>query len=444
VTVRVLDAYKNLVTSDSTDQVTVAIGTNPAGGTLSGTLTVTVSGGVATFGDLSINNAGTGYTLTATSGSLTGATSSAFNVSAGGNVIEGFETSSSWFVTGFGNVNAFRSTAAAHDGTYGLDMFSGSDWIYRTDAAVQARAGDTLSVWVQFAGSANGRAYFGFGASSGGTLSLVAAPNTGQLIIQQNLGFGFQNLAAVGQGYRANHWYRLEVDWGTSGRIVGKLFDSNGTTLLRSVTASTTAITSGGIAFRAIGNSDKYFDTVTATYGVNHFSLEAPTPSTPMASLPGADEALGPPALAGSSFRDGGPHAGTVTASNGVVSFVLGGDTLPASTGSLHRQSADASPLAGGEVTIGAPFDGSPFGVELVGRGASDGGGSLWRTATGTEAAHAAPGSDPVSPAANVVVPPKASSGQSALDDYFASASDGEESASGVWAGLLGDFDELA
>src|SRR5262249_33465345 len=124
VTVRVLDAYKNLVTPDNTDQVTVAIGTNPAGGTLSGTATVTVSGGVATFGDLSINNAGTGYTLTATSGSLTGATSSAFNVSAAGNVIEGFETSSSWFVTGFGNVNASRSTAAAHDGTYGLDMFS--------------------------------------------------------------------------------------------------------------------------------------------------------------------------------------------------------------------------------------------------------------------------------------------------------------------------------
>src|SRR5205823_3430600 len=63
-----------------------------------------------------------------------------------------------------------------------------------------------------------------------------------------------------------------EVDWGASGTIVGKLFDSNGTTLLRSVTASTTAITSGGIAFRATGNYDKYFDTVTATYGVNTFN----------------------------------------------------------------------------------------------------------------------------------------------------------------------------
>jgi len=38
------------------------------------------------------------------------------------------------------------------------------------------------------------------------------------------------------------------------------------------VTASTTAITSGGIAFRAIGSYDKYFDTVTATHGVNNFN----------------------------------------------------------------------------------------------------------------------------------------------------------------------------
>jgi hypothetical protein len=51
----------------SGDSVTVAIGTNPSGGTLSGTLTQTTNGsGVATFGNLSINNSGLGYTLVAT------------------------------------------------------------------------------------------------------------------------------------------------------------------------------------------------------------------------------------------------------------------------------------------------------------------------------------------------------------------------------------------
>jgi subtilase family serine protease len=286
VTVRVLDAYGNLVTTDNTDRVSVAFGNNAGGSTLSGTTTVTVSGGVATFNNLSINNAGSGYTLSATSGVLVGATSASFNVVAGsvGNVIEGFETQQTYFVTGTGNVNAVLGTYAAHDGTWGLDMWASTDWIYRNDAGAHVKAGDTISLWLQFAGSADGRAYFGFGASASGTLSLVAAPNTGQLIIQRNLGYGFTNLAAVSASYLPNHWYRLEVDWGKTGMIIGKLFDSNGTTLLRQVTARTTSILSGGIAFRATG-SDKYFDTVTDTSGVNNFALAASGSSTGLGTV---------------------------------------------------------------------------------------------------------------------------------------------------------------
>ena len=80
VQVQIQDTYGNLVSS--TDNVTVDIGTNPSVGTLSGTKTVAAVGGVAAFSDLNIDNAGTGYTLTAASGVLTGATSSAFNISA--------------------------------------------------------------------------------------------------------------------------------------------------------------------------------------------------------------------------------------------------------------------------------------------------------------------------------------------------------------------------
>src|SRR5205807_485492 len=135
----------------------------PSNGTLSGNTTVTVSGGVATFSNLSINNAGNGYTLTANSGSLTGATSAAFNVStATATVVEGFETSGSWHVAGGWYLTAYRSTAAAHDGSYGLDDYAGSDWIYRTDSAAQLKAGDTASVWLKFSGAADGRAYFAF------------------------------------------------------------------------------------------------------------------------------------------------------------------------------------------------------------------------------------------------------------------------------------------
>lgn len=278
VTVRVLDAYGNLVTADNTDQISVAIGSNPGGGTLSGTTTLTVSGGVATFSNLAISKAGTGYTLTAASGSLAGATSASFSIgsaSSTGTVIEDFEATHLWNIVGGNSATAFRSTSARHDGSYGLDDYGGNDWIYRNDSAAQVKAGDTISVWLKFAGSADGRAYFGFGATSAGTLSLVAAPNTGQLIIQLNQGYNFTNLATVNQGYLANHWYRLEVNWSTSGKIVGKLYDSNGTTLLRQISASSTAITSGGIAFRATG-SDKLWDTVTLTPGVNSFASPAP------------------------------------------------------------------------------------------------------------------------------------------------------------------------
>src|SRR5207302_1887529 len=64
-----------------TGNITVAIGTNPSSGTLSGTKTVAAVAGVATFPGLSIDKAGTGYTLTATGAGST--TSTAFNITAG-------------------------------------------------------------------------------------------------------------------------------------------------------------------------------------------------------------------------------------------------------------------------------------------------------------------------------------------------------------------------
>jgi hypothetical protein len=79
VTVRIEDAAGNLTTDTRT--VTIALGNNPDGaGSLSGTLMNAAVGGVATFGDLSITKAATGYTLTGSAGSVTGATSVAFDI----------------------------------------------------------------------------------------------------------------------------------------------------------------------------------------------------------------------------------------------------------------------------------------------------------------------------------------------------------------------------
>ena len=81
VQVAIVDAFGNATTA--TANVTVALGTNPGGGTLSGTTTVAAVNGVATFGNLALTNANSGYTLDASAGTLTGASSSPFNITAG-------------------------------------------------------------------------------------------------------------------------------------------------------------------------------------------------------------------------------------------------------------------------------------------------------------------------------------------------------------------------
>jgi len=77
LTVTIEDSSGHPVTS-ATNVVTVAIDTGLPG--LSGATTVTAVNGVATFGNLSIQRAGSGYFLTASSGTLTRARSSPFDI----------------------------------------------------------------------------------------------------------------------------------------------------------------------------------------------------------------------------------------------------------------------------------------------------------------------------------------------------------------------------
>jgi len=80
VIVEIVDAFGNVETDDNSDTITLSLGSNPSGGTLGGTLTVTVSGGIATFSDLAIDVVGDGYTLHAMATGLTDADSAAFRV----------------------------------------------------------------------------------------------------------------------------------------------------------------------------------------------------------------------------------------------------------------------------------------------------------------------------------------------------------------------------
>ncbi len=77
-TVRIRDSYSNTMTN-SDRVITVALASNPAGGTLAGTLTATSVNGVATFSLPYIQKTGV-YTVTVSATGLTSATSSSFTI----------------------------------------------------------------------------------------------------------------------------------------------------------------------------------------------------------------------------------------------------------------------------------------------------------------------------------------------------------------------------
>ena len=85
LTVQLRDASDNPLNpanfSANGTQVTASIQANPGGGTLSGTTTAASSNGVADFGNLQINKAGTGYDLAASASGYTAATSALFTIS---------------------------------------------------------------------------------------------------------------------------------------------------------------------------------------------------------------------------------------------------------------------------------------------------------------------------------------------------------------------------
>ena len=83
VTVAVQDAAGATLAAAS-NSVSLAIGSNPGGASLSGGAPTSPAAGVASFPGLSLNKAGTGYSLIATATGLTSATSSAFNIAPAG------------------------------------------------------------------------------------------------------------------------------------------------------------------------------------------------------------------------------------------------------------------------------------------------------------------------------------------------------------------------
>ena len=132
------------VVTNYNSTVTVTLAGGPSGAKLGGTLTVTANAGVATFSDLTLDTAGTGYTLQLTSGSLTSVTSENIQVDPAG---------AAYFVvaTTFPNPDvagtAASVTVSAYDANNNLvgsgpNLYEGTVDLSSTDAQVAGLPAD--------------------------------------------------------------------------------------------------------------------------------------------------------------------------------------------------------------------------------------------------------------------------------------------------------------
>ena len=243
------------------------------------------------------------------------------------------------------NTYGYVSPTYAHDGVYGL---SDPEWTYRTDLQV-GTGGDSLSWWVRPSYSSYGRAYLGFGASAGGAWSVVAAPNSGEFMIQRNPAYGYSAVATVSQTWQAGRWYKVVVQFLSTSSVTCNLYDSDGTTLLNSLSYNGVTGLPGGVAIRSF---DQFFlDTIGTgdAGGTSGRVALAPTNS--------------------GSFSSGIWH-GKIAVAQPATNVTLRADDGHGHTGSSHP--FDVQPVAG-QVTsfawnpVSSPqTSGVPFGVTVI------------------------------------------------------------------------------
>jgi hypothetical protein len=168
----------------------------------------------------------------------------------GTTLIDGFESGvwphAPWVSVG-GSGSAL--SGSTHDGSFGL---SDPGWYYRTDVSL-GTAGQSLAWWVRPTDPATARAYLGFGASAAGCFSVVTEVNGNSFAIQQNTAYGFADVANSAQTYLAGKWYKVEVRFNSITSVTANLYDSDGSTLLNTVSYGAVVGLPGGVALRSFG-----------------------------------------------------------------------------------------------------------------------------------------------------------------------------------------------
>jgi len=186
--VAVEDAGGN-VTTTNMGAVSLGIGTNPGGGTLSG-CAPTINGGTVTFASCAINKVGNGYTLAATDGSLTSATSSAFNVVKASPTIATALSASSLTVGGSAHDTATLSGFSAPTGTVAYSYYTnntctaGQVNVNTVTVAANGTVPNSSTVAFNTPGTYYWQAVYGGDANNNGASSLCTATNNEQLTVK--------------------------------------------------------------------------------------------------------------------------------------------------------------------------------------------------------------------------------------------------------------------
>jgi len=178
-------------------------------------------------------------------------------------IIEDFEHNNPALYTSLNGSDSYViNGTAAFSGSFGgatdsFDFFARSDvatsagFVYSAKVRATGPIGDPQNI------SSAGRIYMGIGASATGMWSAVFAPNSGEIMIQDNNGFGFnefQHTAVAGMA--SNTWYTLSLLWAGNGDMQVSLYDSTGTSLMaQSGVEATGFTTSGWLGSRSFGGN---------------------------------------------------------------------------------------------------------------------------------------------------------------------------------------------
>jgi hypothetical protein len=334
--------------------ITLAIGANPAKGTLAGTLTVmTDKTGTATFDDLSIDTAGLGYTLTATSDALSSAVSAAFEVLTSGPAGPALGRAASYSVLGTATTNGGVSTISGDlgayptvsvtgfpDGTVQGDTHAGDETAAAAEADLAAAYADALSRTpdTEFADDLIGVTFTpgvhhtgaALELSAGGILTLDAEgdPNA-VFIFQVN---GALNTAASSSVQLINGAQASNVYWqvngaagtGAKSSFSGTILAAGAITLGEGSTLIGRALSSGAVTLAS--NTIRFTEELPPTIAVDN-------PDTGSAKSPIV--------------------SGTTSAAPGqTVTVILSGQTLTATVGSKGIWAVTGDSVPGGTYSV--------------------------------------------------------------------------------------------